>query len=116
VQAVIWHSFYLAASWRLAAPALAVAWAVTVMAYLRRRWRWPGSRAAPHPAGQLGRRNPVPVAELYQLLLFDRVRENPRRLFGFVRVSQAAQRVNHPLPVKCHGHHQAFRCGLLIRA
>ena len=38
VQVVIWHSFYTAASWRLAAPALAVAWAVTVMAYLRRRW------------------------------------------------------------------------------
>ncbi len=38
VQVVTWHSFYTGASWRLAAPALAVAWAVTVMAYLRRRW------------------------------------------------------------------------------
>ena len=38
VQVVIWHSFYTAASWRLAAPALAVAWAVTVMVCLRRRW------------------------------------------------------------------------------
>ena len=38
VQVAIWHSFYAAAWWRLAAPALAVAWAVTVMAYLRRRW------------------------------------------------------------------------------
>jgi signal transduction histidine kinase len=41
VQVVIWHSFYTAASWRLAAPALAVAWAVTVMVYLRRRWPSP---------------------------------------------------------------------------
>jgi signal transduction histidine kinase len=42
VQVVTWHSFYAAAAWRLAAPALAVAWAVTVMAYLRRRWPSPG--------------------------------------------------------------------------
>ncbi len=41
VQVAIWHSFYAVASWRLAAPALAVAWAVTVMAYLRRRWPSP---------------------------------------------------------------------------
>jgi signal transduction histidine kinase len=41
VQVAIWHSFYAAASWRLAAPALAVAWAVTVMVYLRRRWPSP---------------------------------------------------------------------------
>lgn len=41
VQVIIWHSFYTAASWRLAAPALAVAWAVTVTAYLRRRWPSP---------------------------------------------------------------------------
>lgn len=38
VQVVIWHSFYTAALWRLTAPALAVAWAVTVTVYLRRRW------------------------------------------------------------------------------
>jgi signal transduction histidine kinase len=38
VQVVIWHSFYTVASWRLTAPALAVAWAVTVTVYLRRRW------------------------------------------------------------------------------
>jgi signal transduction histidine kinase len=38
VQVLIWHSFYTTVSWRLAAPALAVAWAVTVTAYLRRRW------------------------------------------------------------------------------
>ena len=41
VQVAIWHSFYAAAAWRLAAPALAVAWAVTVMAYVRRRWPSP---------------------------------------------------------------------------
>ncbi len=37
VQVVIWHSFYAAAPWRLAAPALALTWAVIVVAYLRRR-------------------------------------------------------------------------------
>jgi len=41
VQVVIWHSFYTAGAWRLAGPALAVAWAVTVMVYLRRRWPSP---------------------------------------------------------------------------
>jgi signal transduction histidine kinase len=41
VQVAIWHSFYTAASWRLAAPALAVAWAVTVTVYLRKSWPSP---------------------------------------------------------------------------
>jgi signal transduction histidine kinase len=41
VQVAIWHSFYAGAAWRLAAPALAVAWAVTVAAYLRRYWPSP---------------------------------------------------------------------------
>jgi signal transduction histidine kinase len=41
VQVIIWNSFYTAAPWRLAAPALAVAWALTVVAYLRRRWPSP---------------------------------------------------------------------------
>jgi signal transduction histidine kinase len=36
VQVIIWHSFYTAAPWRLAAPALAVAWAAAAVAYLRR--------------------------------------------------------------------------------
>ncbi len=36
-QTVIWRSFYSQAPWRLAAPALAVAWSVMAMAYLRRR-------------------------------------------------------------------------------
>jgi signal transduction histidine kinase len=38
VQVAIWHSFYATSPWRLAAPALAVAWAVAVTAYLRRNW------------------------------------------------------------------------------
>jgi signal transduction histidine kinase len=37
VQITLWHAFYTAAAWRLAAPALAVAWAVAVAVYLRRR-------------------------------------------------------------------------------
>jgi signal transduction histidine kinase len=41
VQVVIWHSFYTAGAWRLAGPAMAVAWAVTVVIYLRRRWPSP---------------------------------------------------------------------------
>jgi signal transduction histidine kinase len=36
VEVVIWHSFYTAAAWHLAAPALAVAWAAAVIGYLRR--------------------------------------------------------------------------------
>jgi signal transduction histidine kinase len=41
VQVVIWHSFYTADWWRLAAPALAVAWGATVAVSLRRRWPSP---------------------------------------------------------------------------
>jgi len=41
VQVVIWHSFYTAGPWRLAAPVLAVAWALTVTARLRRGWPSP---------------------------------------------------------------------------
>jgi signal transduction histidine kinase len=41
VQVVIWHSFYIAGPWRLAAPVLAVAWALTVAARLRRSWPSP---------------------------------------------------------------------------
>ena len=37
VEVTLWHSFYVVSAWRLIAPALAVAWAVTVVAYLRRR-------------------------------------------------------------------------------
>ena len=38
VQVAIWHSFYTQSPWRLAAPALAVAWAIGVITYLRRNW------------------------------------------------------------------------------
>ena len=38
VQVIIWHSFYAADGWRLAAPAVAVAWGAAVIASLRRRW------------------------------------------------------------------------------
>jgi signal transduction histidine kinase len=41
VQVVTWHSFYTAVPWRLAGPALAVAWAVAAAAYLRRSWPSP---------------------------------------------------------------------------
>lgn len=35
-QVVIWHSFYTQNSWRLTAPAVAAAWAITIIIYLRR--------------------------------------------------------------------------------
>jgi signal transduction histidine kinase len=41
VQVVIWHSFYTADQWRLAGPAVAVAWGATVVVCLRRRWPSP---------------------------------------------------------------------------
>jgi signal transduction histidine kinase len=41
VQVVIWHSFYTGNGWRLMAPALTVAWGVTVAISLRRRWPSP---------------------------------------------------------------------------
>ena len=37
-QVVIWHSYYLAAPWRLAGPVLAVAWGIMATARLLRRW------------------------------------------------------------------------------
>jgi signal transduction histidine kinase len=46
VQVVIWHSFYSAGSWRLAAPAVAVAWALAVAAFLRKRWPSPALACA----------------------------------------------------------------------
>jgi signal transduction histidine kinase len=63
VQVVIWHSFYTTAAWRLAGPALAVAWAVMVMAYLRRRWPSPffaGVDSAVYLALALGAQECVP--------------------------------------------------------
>jgi signal transduction histidine kinase len=45
-QVALWHSFYAGSAWRLAAPALAVAWAVTVIVYLRRHWPSPSLACA----------------------------------------------------------------------
>src|SRR5881394_2459360 len=41
VQVVIWHSFYTASPWRLAGPALAVAWAAAATLCLRSGWPSP---------------------------------------------------------------------------
>src|ERR1700744_224659 len=41
IQVAIWHSFYTQSPWRLLAPALAVAWAVALTAYLGRHWPSP---------------------------------------------------------------------------
>jgi hypothetical protein len=63
VQVVIWHSFYTADSWRLAAPALAVAWGATAVACLRRRWPSPflaGVDTAVYVALALGAQECVP--------------------------------------------------------
>lgn len=65
VQVVIWHSFYASGAWRLAGPALAVAWAVTVIAYLRRRWPSPSFAcvdSAVYLALALGAQECVPPA------------------------------------------------------
>jgi signal transduction histidine kinase len=63
LQVVIWHSFYTADSWRLAAPALAVAWGATVVVSLRRRWPSPSLAAvdsAVYVALALGAQESVP--------------------------------------------------------
>jgi signal transduction histidine kinase len=40
-QVVIWHSFYLAFSWRLAGPVAAVTWGIVAVTLLRRfHWGW----------------------------------------------------------------------------
>ena len=63
VQVVIWHSFYTADSWRLAAPAVAVAWGATAVVCLRRRWPSPflaGVDSAVYVALALGAQGCVP--------------------------------------------------------
>jgi signal transduction histidine kinase len=42
IEVVVWHSFYTAAVWHLAAPAVAVAWGAAVIVYLRRYLPSPG--------------------------------------------------------------------------
>ncbi|HEY7144157.1 MAG TPA: ATP-binding protein [Streptosporangiaceae bacterium] len=37
VQIAIWHAFYLGSTWRLAGPAMALAWALVTVCYLLRR-------------------------------------------------------------------------------
>ena len=49
VQVIIWHSFYLAAPWRLAGPVVAVAWGSATVMYLLRRW--PGWQLAAIDSG-----------------------------------------------------------------
>jgi signal transduction histidine kinase len=49
IQVFIWHSFFTANPWRLAAPLAAVAWAVVAVLYLRHRYLrrgWPAWQAA----------------------------------------------------------------------
>ena len=63
VQVLIWHTFYTAGPWRLAAPALAVAWAGAITVRLRRRWPSPllvGADSAFYAALALGAAGCVP--------------------------------------------------------
>jgi signal transduction histidine kinase len=63
VQVIIWGSFYTADWWRLTAPALAVAWGVTVAVRLRRGWPTPlltGVDSAFYLALALGAQECVP--------------------------------------------------------
>jgi signal transduction histidine kinase len=46
VEVIIWHSFYAAVPWRLAAPALVVAWGTVMTVYLRRGWPSPSLACA----------------------------------------------------------------------
>ena len=64
VQVVIWHSFYMAGPWRLAGPAVAVAWGVALVTNLRRHgglWL-AGADSAVHVALALGAQWCVPAA------------------------------------------------------
>jgi signal transduction histidine kinase len=63
VQVVIWHSFYTADPWLLAAPAVAAAWGTAVVLSLRRRWPSPalaGADSAVYLALALGAQGCVP--------------------------------------------------------
>lgn len=81
VQVVIWHSFYTADLWRLAGPAVAVAWAAIVVVRLRRRWPSPflaGVDSAVYVALALGAQGCVPP----------QVRDD---MFGWLAVSMSGQ-------------------------
>ncbi len=81
VQVVIWHSFYTADLWRLAGPAVAVAWAAIVVVRLRRRWPSPflaGVDSAVYVALALGAQGCVPP----------QVRDD---MFGWLVVSMSGQ-------------------------
>jgi hypothetical protein len=65
VQVAIWHLFYTADPWRLAGPAIGVAWAAAIVVYLRRSW--PGWQvacldSAVHVALAIGLMWSVPIA------------------------------------------------------
>jgi signal transduction histidine kinase len=65
VQVVTWHSFYAANPWRLAGPALAVAWAAAATLCLRRGWPSPALAcldSAVYVALALGASGGVPPA------------------------------------------------------
>jgi signal transduction histidine kinase len=64
VQVVIWHSFYAAGPWRLAGPAIAVAWGIVLVAYLHRRpgWQLTGADSGVQVALALGAQWCVPPA------------------------------------------------------
>src|SRR6266542_2581868 len=65
LQVIIWHSFYGADPWRLAGPAVAVAWAAVIVARLRRSWpgwQLAGLDTGVHAALALGAMWCVPAA------------------------------------------------------
>ena len=81
VQVVIWHPFYAADRWRLAGPAVAVAWAAIVVVCLRRRWPSPflaGVDSAFYVALALGAQGCVPP----------QVRDD---MFGWLVISMSGQ-------------------------
>ena len=53
------------------------------------------SGAAAHPVDQLVAGNAVLIAELLDLLLIDRIRENPQRLISLLGITETTQGVNH---------------------
>ena len=80
-QVIIWHPFYTADLWRLAGPAVAVAWAATVVVRLRRGWPSPvlaGVDCAVYVALALGAQGSVPP----------QVRDD---MFGWLVISMSGQ-------------------------